>query len=85
MKWPGMNLDGVVSGPELNCNLHIWRLTICADCGRMECFMGILGEFNRPMTGDDHTSICRFKSADARYHQVLSILQDFAQGAVQSQ
>ncbi|CZR66003.1 uncharacterized protein PAC_15903 [Phialocephala subalpina] len=43
--------------------------------------MSIPGELNRPMTGDNHTSICRFKAVDSRYKQVLDVLQTFARAA----
>jgi hypothetical protein len=47
--------------------------------------MGIPNELNRPMTADNHTSICRFQNRDTRYDLVLEVLKDFSEAAVKSQ
>lgn len=43
--------------------------------------MGDPYEEDYPMTDDDHISICRFKSKDDRYKQVLDVLRRFAAAA----
>jgi hypothetical protein len=46
----------------------------------------IPGEIQRPMTSDNHITICRFKSnTDSRYESVLEVLEGFAKAAVSSQ